>query len=83
MNAQKLGLFAATLLIDNEQIKNKGRKELKYVITKTLEEKLEDEERTEEQKSEVFTQILEDFYYLEDHYHDTNTGNSNQPKTDS
>ena len=67
MNAQKLGLFAATLLIDNEQIKNKGRRELKYVITKTLEEKLEDEERTEEQKSEVFTQILEDFYYLEDH----------------
>ena len=29
MNAQKLSLFTATLLIDSEQIKNKGRKVLK------------------------------------------------------
>ena len=50
------------------------------MITKTLEEKLDDEERTEEQKCEVFKQILEDLNYYND---ETNTGNSNQPKEDS
>ena len=60
MSAQKLSLFAATLAITSEQVKNKSRRDLKYVITKTLEEKLDDEERTEEQKCEVFKQILED-----------------------
>ena len=50
------------------------------MITKTLEEKLDDEERTEAQKCEVFKQILEDLNYYND---ETNTGNSNQPKEDS
>ena len=54
INADKLSLFAATLSITSEQIKNKSRRDLKYVITKTLEEKLDDEKRTEEQKCGVF-----------------------------
>ena len=47
MNEEKLRLFAAMLSITCEQIKNKNRRDLKYVITKTLEEELDDEERTE------------------------------------
>ena len=54
MNADKLSLFAAKLSITSEEMKNKSRIDLKYVITKALEEKLEDEERTEEPKCEVF-----------------------------
>ena len=50
------------------------------MITKTLEEKLDDEERVEEQKCEVFKQILEDLNYYND---DENAGNSNQPNEDS
>ena len=61
-------------------MKNKSRRDLKYVINKTLEEKLDDEERTEEQKCEVLKQILEDLNYYND---DTTTGNSKQPKRDS
>ena len=80
MNADNLSLFATTLSITTEQIKNKSRGDLKYMITKTLEEKLDDEERTEEQKCEVFKQILEDLNYYND---DTTTGKSNQPKEDS
>ena len=80
MNTEKLSLFAATLSINSEQIKNKSRRELKYVITKTLEEKLDDEERTEEQKCEVFKEILEDLNYYNDEAY---TGISNQPKEDS
>ena len=52
-NAHKLWLFAATLSTTSEQIKNRSRRDLKYVINKTLEEKLDDEERTEELKKEV------------------------------
>ena len=49
MNADKLSLFAATLSITSEQVKSKSRRDLKHVITKTLKEKLDDEERTEKQ----------------------------------
>ena len=80
MNTEKWSLFAATLPINSEQIKNKSRRELKYVITKTLEEKLDDEKRTQEQKCEVFENFLEDLNYYND---ETNTGNTNQPKEDS
>ena len=80
MNADKLSLFTAKLSVTSEEMKNKSRIDLKYVITKALEEKLEDEERTEEPKCEVFKQILEDLNYYND---DTTTGNSNQPKKDS
>ena len=80
MNADKLSLFAAKLSVTSEEMKNKSRIDLKYVITKALEEKLEDEERTEEPKCEAFKQILEDLNYYND---DTTTGNSNQPKKDS
>ena len=64
INAEKLNLFTATLSITSEQIKNISRGDLKYVITKTLEEKFDDEERTEEQKCEVFKQILTRFKLL-------------------
>ena len=77
MNVENLSIFAATLSITSDQIKNKRRRDLKNVITKTLEEKLDDEERTEEQKCEVFKEILENLNYYTD---DTTTGNSNQPK---
>ena len=80
MNADKLSLFAATLSVTSEQMKNNSRKDLKYVTAKTLEEKLDDEERTAKQKCEVFKQILEYLNYYKD---DTTTGNSNQPKEDS
>ena len=50
------------------------------MIIKTLEEKLDYEERTESQKCAVFKQILEDLNYCND---DTITGNSNQAKEDS
>ena len=80
MNADKLSLFAAKLSITSEEMKNKSRIDLKHVITKALEEKLENEDRTEEPKCEVFKQILEDLNYYND---DTTTGNSNQPKKDS
>ena len=73
-------MFAATLSITSKQIKNKSRRHLNYVITKTLEKKLDDEERSEEQSCEVFKQILEDLNYYND---DTTTGNSNRPKEDS
>ena len=73
-------MFAATLSITNKQIKNKSRRDLKYVITKTLGEKLYDKERSEKQYCEVFKQILEDLNYYND---DTTTGNNNQPKEDS
>ena len=48
MKANKLSLLAATLSITSKQIKSKSRRDLKYVITKTLEEKVDDEERKEE-----------------------------------
>ena len=80
MNADKLSLFAATLSITSGQIKDKSRRDLKYVITKTLKEKLDDEERTEKQQCEVFKQLLEDLNYCND---DITTGNSNQSKEDS
>ena len=80
MNADKLSLFAATLSITSEQVKSKSRRDLKHVITKTLKEKLDDEERTEKQQYEVFKQLLEDLNYYND---DITTGNSNQPKEDS
>ena len=66
MNTEKLGLFAATLLINSEQIKNKSRRDLRYVINKTLEEKLDDGGRTEEQNCGVFKQVLENLNYYND-----------------
>ena len=43
MNVENLSIFAATLSITSDQIKNKRRRDLKNVITKTLEEKLDEE----------------------------------------
>ena len=50
-NVEKLRLFAATLGIDGEQIKSsKGRRDLKYIIIKVLEGKLDGEKKTDEEK---------------------------------
>ena len=47
-NVAKLKLLAVTLGIDGEQIKAlKGRRDLKYIIIKVLEGKLDDEEKTD------------------------------------
>ena len=48
MNAQKISLSPTTVLIVREQIKNKSNRNFKYAVTKNLEEKLDEEERTEE-----------------------------------
>ena len=57
MNAQKISLSPTTVLIVREQIKNKSNRNFKYAVTKNLEEKLDEEERTEEQKCEVLGKI--------------------------
>ena len=79
MNAQKISLSPTTVLIVSEQIKNKSNRNFKYAVTKNLEEKLDEEERTEEQKCEVLKKNWEDLNYYND---DTNTRNTNQLKKD-
>ena len=55
---EKLKLFAATLDIDREQMKiSKDISDLKYIIIKVLEEKLDEEEITDEGKCDVFKHI--------------------------
>ena len=66
MNAQKISLSPKTVLIDSEQIKNKSNRNFKYAVTKNLEEKLDDKERTEEQKCEVLKKIWENLNYYTD-----------------
>ena len=66
MNAQKISLSPTTVLIDSEQIKNKSNRNFKYAVTKNLEEKLDDKERTEEQKCEVLKKIWENLNYYTD-----------------
>ena len=79
MNAQKISLSPTTVLIVSEQIKNKSNRNFKYAVTKNLEEKLDEEERTEEQKCEVLKKNWEDLNYYND---DTNTRNTKQLKKD-
>ena len=79
MNAQKISLSPTTVLIVSEQIKNKSNRNFKYAVTKNLEEKLDEKERTEEQKCEVLKKNWEDLNYYND---DTNTRNTNQLKKD-
>ena len=51
-------MFAATLDIDREQMKiSKDISDLKYIIIKVLEEKLDEEEITDEGKCDVFKHI--------------------------
>ena len=68
-NVEKLRLFAATLGIDGEQIKSsKGRRNLKYIIIKVLEGKLDEEKKTYEAKCYIFKHMIEDLkFYNEDH----------------
>ena len=57
-DVEKLKLFAATLGIDGEQIKaSKGRRDLKYIITKVLEGKLDEE------KDDIFKHVIEDLKF--------------------
>ena len=58
---EKLKLFAATLGIDGEQIKaSKGRRDLKYIIIKVLNGKLDEEGKTDEEKCDIFKHMIED-----------------------
>ena len=68
-DVEKLKLLAAMLGIDGEQIKtSKGRKDLKYIIIKVLEGKLDEEGKTEEEKCDIFKHIIEDLkFYNGDH----------------
>ena len=60
-NVEKLKLFAATFGIDGEQIKTlKCRKDLKYIVIKVLEGKLDEEEKTDEEKCDIFKHMIED-----------------------
>ena len=61
-DVEKLKLFAATLGIDGEQIKtSEGRRDLKYIIIKVLEGKLDEEGKTDQEKSDIFKHIIK-FY---------------------
>ena len=68
-DAEKLKLFAAPLGIDGDQIKaSKGRKDRKYIIIKVLEEKLDEEGKTDEEKCDIFKHMIEDLkFYNGDH----------------
>ena len=53
-DVEKLKLFAATLGIVGEQIKtSKGRRDLRYIIIKVLERKLDEERNTDEEKCDI------------------------------
>ena len=60
-DVEKLRLFAATLGIDEQQTKtSKGRSELKCIIIKVLEEKLDKEGKIDEEKCDIFKHTIED-----------------------
>ena len=60
-DVEKLKLFAAPLGIDGDQIKaSKGRRDRKYIIIKVLEEKLDEEGKTDEEKCDIFKHMIED-----------------------
>ena len=57
-------MFVATLGIDGEQLKtSEGRKDLKYTIIKVLEEKLDEEGKTDEEKCDIFKHLIEDLMF--------------------
>ena len=62
-------MFAAPLGIDGDQIKvSKGRRDRKYIIIKVLEEKLDEEGKTDEEKCDIFKHMTEDLkFYNGDH----------------
>ena len=68
-DVEKLKLLAAIFRIDGEQIKtSKGRSDLKYIIVKVLEGKLDEEEKTDEEKCGIFKHMIEDLkFYNGDH----------------
>ena len=68
-DVQKLKLFAATLAIDGEQITTStGKRGLKYIIIKVLEEKLDEEGKTDAEKCDILKHMIEDLkFYNRDH----------------
>ena len=63
-DVEKLKLFAATLAIDGEQITTStGKRDLKYIIMKVLEEKLDEEGKTDEGKCDIFKHMIEDLKF--------------------
>ena len=63
-DVEKLKLFVATLGIDEEQIKaSKGKRDLKYIIRKVLEGKLNEEGKTDEETCDIFKHMMEDLKF--------------------
>ena len=64
-------MFAATLRIDGEQIiASESRRDLNYIITKVSEGKLDEEEKKDEEKCDIFKHMIEDLtlkFYNGDH----------------
>ena len=59
-NVGKLKLFTATFGIDGEQIKaSEGSTDLKYIIIKVLEGKLDEEGKADEEKCDMFKHMIE------------------------
>ena len=57
-------MFVATLGIDEEQIKaSKGKRDLKYIIRKVLEGKLNEEGKTDEETCDIFKHMMEDLKF--------------------
>ena len=68
-DVEKLKLFAATLGISGEETKtSKGRRDLKYIIIKVQEGKLDEEGKADEEKCDIFKHMIEDLkFYNVDH----------------
>ena len=66
---EKLNLFAAILAINGEQIiASKDRKDLKCIIIKVLEGKLDEEGQADEEKCDIFKYMIQDLMlYNRDH----------------
>ena len=65
-------MFAAKFGIDGEPIKtSKGRRDLKYIIIKVLEGKLDEEGKTDEEKCDIFKHIIEDLKFYNGNHETT------------
>ena len=63
-DVEKLKLFAAKIDIGAEKIKAlKGRMDLKYIIIKVLERKLDEEGKTDEEQCDIFKHMIEDLKF--------------------
>ena len=57
-------MFAGRLGIDVEQTKtSKGRRDLKYILIKVLERKVDGKRKTDEEKCDIFKHMIEDLKF--------------------